>query len=284
MKTLIVIGDTGMLGSEIVKEANARGIATVGYSSDNIDITDFDKGCYTDDTPLYDNVIGVVCTAVIHDPRSVDIDRYFNVNTFAPIRIARELTNNGIPFHFISSDCVFSYYDYEIEGDDAAAEWEKQRPFSTYGASKALAETLLLANWSNIFIYRCANMFGATKCRGKDYPNVVDRMVEDAFNGVERTWTTGRSSVTYAKDAARSIVSIAARCAHHEPRVFHTVQNGRYSMDDVAMHVYKRLGKDPSRVIRGGNPKASALRCSFSEMMMMEEAVDAYLKEVGLID
>lgn len=278
---LVVIGDTGMLGREIREEAERRGLGVLGFDETNCDVSNFRVPEVGED----ERIIGAVYTAVIHDPSTSDANTFFEVNALAPGRIAERFARwNGKPFHYISTDYVFSS---GLNGQYVGERSMMFHPFSAYGASKALGECLVMQadyNRSETYIYRCAHMFGKSPCLGKGKPNIIEQMVNGARAGAECKWTETPSSITYASDAARLVVHNCINAYHRVVRPFgrivHTVQTGEYSLRNVASFVYSSIGADDSLVHDGGQANAPALE-PLHMMLSWEQAVDTYLKEMG---
>lgn len=268
---VVVIGDRGMLGSEIVKCLDERGIDYIGLNTSNFNIANTSLENCVD----LGYVNSVICTAAAHtlDNTGGSITNFVATNVVGPYKIAKEVYPKR--FHFISTDYVFAPDTYNA--------WTRkmQNPICTYGFTKAEAEALLSSSEVNASIYRCGPMFGVNPCRGKQYPNIIERMVSCARAGQDCEWSGGRSNITYARDAANVIVdSVFSELSGYTIR--HCVQDGDYSLYDVAKLVYRMIGVDCD-LVRNGGAYARASLSRDPDMMMWDEAVVAYLKEAGHI-
>lgn len=261
--TIVVIGDRGMLGAEIVDNLSKKGYNIVGLNTSNFDVA---AGRLDD----YDDLHSIICTAAIHRyDEKTDPQKFLETNVLGPYSIY--LSHSDVRFHYISTDYVFSPNPVGGRYGTLA----QQYPTCFYGSSKAYFETIAKSE-DNIAIYRCGPMFGRYPCRGKGTPNIVDRMIAAAKKNEPSTWSSGPCNITYAYDAAKCICDSVVG---ESKRIVHTVQWGEYSLVDVCRLVYRLFNADPS-LVKSGQPYNHGGLKADSRMSRWDEAIVSYIKGV----
>lgn len=266
-KSVVLIGDRGMLGSEIKHLLKEMGFTVIGLNTGNCDIASLRVGEYVDLADIY----SVVCTAAMFGPSQYN-ERLMNVNAVGPVSVAREIYPKR--FHFISTDYVFS------RGSGFAYTNTEQTPTCAYGFSKMVAESLLVGGRTVSTIYRCGPMFGINHCRGKSTRNVIDQMIVSALVDCDCYWTSGESNITYARNAATFICAEVDADRDDKFRIYHTIQTGDYSLYEVARFIYTKLGVDANKVHYSSEYQHGRLY-PCDKMLNWKDAIMMYMEELG---
>ncbi|WP_135366089.1 dTDP-4-dehydrorhamnose reductase [Halosimplex halophilum] len=205
---LLVVGGTGLLGTNVRRDARARDVAVAGTSRSPAG-TDCDHELDKTDPEAVERVVeavdpdAVVDTAAFHDVDACETDRAtaWEVNAAGTAAVARAADAAGAHYVFVSTDYVFP-------GDPAEAPYRATDPVDP---CNYYAETK--------FAGECAARLAdhATVVR----PSVVYGLANDNF----LTWVLGEldagepvgivddqtSAPTYAPDLARALVDIVDR-------------------------------------------------------------------------
>lgn len=173
---LVVIGSTGQLGTDLVREAEARGITARGLGHDAIEIVDPDS---------VERALGpsaprvVLNTAATHGADSYAAEdqlAFFRTNTLGPWFLSRWCATNGATLVHYGTDYVFG-------GTPAIrplAESDAPAPLNAYGASKLAGEHLVAATCPAHYLLRVSSLYGHTGCRAKNDSNFVKTILDRA--------------------------------------------------------------------------------------------------------
>ncbi|WP_217247100.1 sugar nucleotide-binding protein [Streptomyces sp. AC602_WCS936] len=137
--TTLIIGGSGFLGSELVRQATEAGHATAATYATKPGDTSTASWHHLDlrDPWLVDAVLAEVRPRVVINVSSGAAD--WAITAQGPVRLAMAAAKHGIRLVHVSSDAVFSgsrvHYDESSLPD----------PITPYGAAKAAAETGVLA-------------------------------------------------------------------------------------------------------------------------------------------
>ncbi len=153
-RPLMILGATGTLGRAFARIAELRGLQHVVLSRNDLDIAD---GRAVADVMAKHEPWAVVNAAgyVRVDDAETDADRCRRENTAGAVLLADACAARAVRLLSFSSDLVFdgakgSPY---VEGDTP-------RPLNVYGASKADAETAILARHAGALVVRTSAFFG----------------------------------------------------------------------------------------------------------------------------
>ncbi len=235
----LIIGSSGMLGSELVRQAKAYTnweIFTSDLSSGGIDITDensikkyFDK---------YDPDIVINCAA------------YTNVDgceTEEGFKLAQKVNGTGpglLAKHSIDKVFIHISSDY-VFGDNLESgykeDYNKFKPLSKYGESKLLGEKEVLKylkkqKSAKLYVVRTSWLFGSGA------RNFLAKMLElsEKYDTL-KVVTDEVSSPTYVKDLAQRLIYIAEK--KPEGGIYHASGVGAASRFDFAKAIFKYAGK-----------------------------------------
>ncbi len=153
--TMLVTGCGGQVGAELLRRARACGMAVIGCTHRELDITDsLQVHSQLSRLPLSIVVNAAAYTAV--DRAESDIETAFSVNRDGPANLARFCVTHGIPLIHISTDYVF-------DGSKSGpyAETDRVAPLGVYGLSKEAGEQAVRDLMTNYVILRTAWVYSA---------------------------------------------------------------------------------------------------------------------------
>jgi dTDP-4-dehydrorhamnose reductase len=247
-----VIGNRGMLGSEMMLVLANKGYEVLGLNRESLDFDDS-----IDSIARQLESIDVVVNAVAYtavDKAEAEIERANLVNGDYAGKLALASKIVGAKFLHLSTDYVFEG-DSEIPYTTDAI----PNPQGAYGRSKLLGEKLVEESGANFIIFRTAWLYGA---HGRCFPKVMHetaskgdplRVVNDQFG--QPTWT---------KDLAEQIISYAQ--LDSASSIVHCVSSGKTSWFDFATEIVGDYPIEPvsSRefVTAARRPKYSVLENS----------------------
>src|SRR4029077_7931576 len=165
--TVVVVGSTGQLGSDLV-EAFA-GDCVHGLAHEQIDIGD-DAAVRRVLSELRPDV--VVNTAAFHNvPKcETDVEQAYALNAIAPRRLARVCKELGARLVHVSTDYVF-----DGAKQIPYVETDRAMPLNVYGVSKLAGEHEVLGADGNHQVVRSSGLYGIRPCRAKG-GNFIDTM------------------------------------------------------------------------------------------------------------
>ncbi|MAF42595.1 MAG: dTDP-4-dehydrorhamnose reductase [Parcubacteria group bacterium] len=148
---ILVLGQTGYIGTQFINELNNRNLSYEGISRVNINYCNFsDLYSYlTTGSCLgparYDLIIN--CAGYVGKPNVDACEDHkaetIEGNVVLPKTISNVCREAGVKFMHISSGCIYDGYDKEFTEEDPPNFSFKQNNCSFYSGSKALAEDLI---------------------------------------------------------------------------------------------------------------------------------------------
>ncbi|MGL5021305.1 MAG: dTDP-4-dehydrorhamnose reductase [Mycoplasmatales bacterium] len=273
---ILLIGNDGMLGSEVAKLLKKENIDFRGIAFPEIDVTNLEnvRAQITSEIDVVFNCSGY--TAV--DKAEEEISACFAVNTIGPKNIAIACEEVGAKMMHISTDYVFDGFDQE-----RYTEFDLPKPRSVYGKTKLLGEDYVREFCSKYFILRTAWLFGIegnnfieTMLKLSDLPEL--KVVNDQFG-----------TPTGAIDLAQ-VMLMVSKTEHYG--VYHATNEGRINWFEFARYVFEKTSTNcnlkpcstkefPTAAQRPANSELVNGMLSangFSPMRNWKEAVDEYLE------
>jgi dTDP-4-dehydrorhamnose reductase len=289
MKKILLIGKTGQLGAEIIKDAFSFGFEVFGFEKEELDVTkelqvrEKIKEIKPDiliNTSAYNAVS--MCEK---DPMPAMMLNFIAVQNLASI-----CKENNIIFVTYSTDYVFdgkkgSPYD----------ENDKPNPLQLYGISKASGEHATLNYYSKgSFLIRTCGLFAGRKGSQEKGGNFVLNIMKEAQNKeIIEVSSEQIVSPTYAKDLSEATLKLLKSKA--EPGIYHLVNEGYCSWYEFTKEIFKLAGIDKkllpvsreSENSQVKRPKFSALRNTKAKALGIElpswqEGVKSYLNFLNL--
>lgn len=226
MKVLL-IGGTGMLGSELLTQA-PKNCDIVAPTHALLDVTDHAALSYAIDELRPDWVVNASAFTAVDDAESSS-DQAFAVNADSVGALGRACASRGIRVLHFSTDYVFdgtSNRPYREEDDT--------NPINVYGRSKLAGEQALHSAGALALIVRTQWLFGR---RGRSFPlTMLDRATQRQPTRVVGD-QFGRP--TYTVDLAQAAWQLIALGASG---VYHAANRGSASWYDVASFIFDFVG------------------------------------------
>lgn len=212
MSTLLITGDTGLLGSAIAAQAlrqfrvfglsRTRSIASPGWTRRSVDLLNERVTSFLEE---------VQPTAIVHCAAATDVEQCENdpawaqaLNAGATERLAHWAAQDRVKFVYISTDSVFDGLCGRYREEDSP------RPLNEYARSKAEGERVTLKCYPEALIVRTNffgwNQGGKTSIGKWIYERLAHGEPLPAFSDV-------RFSPLFVEDLARIVLDLTARDA-----------------------------------------------------------------------
>ncbi|MER6153873.1 SDR family oxidoreductase [Streptomyces hirsutus] len=235
--TTLVIGGSGFLGAELVRQAAEAGQPTVATYATSPGDTARVEWCHLDlrDPGRLDAVMAEVRPHVIVNASSGDAD--WAVTAQGPVRLAVAAAKYGSRLVHVSSDAVFSgsrdHYDESCLPD----------PVTPYGAAKAAAETGVLLVHPQAVVARTSLIIGGGR-------SVHERIVHELAAGTREgvLFTDDIRCPVHVTDLAAALWELAARDARG---IHHLAGADALSRHELGILIARRDGLDASRLPTG---------------------------------
>jgi dTDP-4-dehydrorhamnose reductase len=280
---IAIIGATGQLGNDLVKELNAEHEG-IGFNHTNFEVSDYNSClCLKNHQPDV-----IVNTAAFHKTEQCEEEpmKAFSVNALGARNLALISTELDAIDVYISTDYVFDGLAKEPYD-------EKDVPFpiNTYGISKLAAEHFTRQATKH-YVVRIASVFGVAGASGKG-GNFVETMIKKAnchepIKVVDDMWM----SPTYTKDASSIIKSLLEFSLPFG--IYHATNKGYCSWYQFAKQIFALTNLTPDlNPIKTDPNYGKARRPPFSaltsnkllkyglEPREWKDALTAYLIEKG---
>lgn len=232
---MLIFGGKGILGSEILRLLESKGIPFTAPNSQEVDIRN---------AGLVNKIISelepkwiINCAAWTNVERAEeDYDAAFEINGNAVGIIGKAARTTGSRVIHLSSDYVF-------DGNSSKPYKEKStvNPLNRYGESKLRGEILLQSELHNSYVVRTSWLFGLS---GK---NFVKSILDKALKGENvRVVSDQIGSPTSARELSAGIFSLMVK--EPEPGIYHYSSEGECSWFEIAKFIYFKAGADQSLV------------------------------------
>ena len=232
MNRILLLGASGVLGSEVLHQLQLNNVNFIGPSSTDLDIRD--------NTKVKELTIDFKPNWIINCAAWTNVegaeDTYqaaLDLNEGAVRNLAEACKETECRIIHISTDYVFD--------GTSANPYEENSPVSPlnkYGESKVRGEKVLQELWpTNSYIIRTSWLYGV---RGK---NFVKTIAEKALNNEPvRVVSDQLGSPTSARDLAKAISSVIDR----NPKfgIYHFSNSGHCSWYDLATAIYDGVGSE----------------------------------------
>jgi dTDP-4-dehydrorhamnose reductase len=237
-----VIGNTGLLGSEIAAALDNSGIQNHGFNKANLSVDQSTDSItqalgqhFQENTSTLVNAVGY--TAV--DKAESEQDQANLVNAEYPKKLALAAKDLGSRLIHISTDYVFdgtSATPYKTS--------DTPNPQSAYGRAKLAGEIAVQGSGADYQIFRTAWLYGAN---GNCFPKTVARVLEE--QGQMKVVNDQIGQPTWTKDLAELIIAHQDVDASLRPKIVHGTASGSCSWYEFAREIALSLGYDPDQVI-----------------------------------
>lgn len=281
-KLVLVIGATGQLGTDLVKELKKREHKVMAVGSADLDITD--------DEAVSNFFSKYKFSLVIHSAAYTKVDKAeeekelnYNINVYGTENIVAACAEHEIPLAYFSTDYVFGG-----EGDKPYKEYDDKNPLCEYASAKYKGEELV-KKLKEYYIFRISWVYGSNG------NNFVKTMIKLSETKSELKVVSDQiGSPSYTVDIAKEVIDVVESKKYG---IYHLTNEGYVSWADFARQIFKKIGKE-IKVIDvtteeygaiAKRPKNSRLDKSklydsgFDKMPTWEDALDRFLKEIKAI-
>ncbi|MGW3511641.1 SDR family oxidoreductase [Streptomyces sp. NPDC000994] len=235
--TVLIIGGSGFLGAELIRQAISAGHATAATYATKPGNTSEAAWYPLDlrDTGRADDVMAEVDPYLVVNASSGKAD--WAVTAEGPVRLAMAAAKYGSRLVHVSSDAVFSgarvHYDESCLPD----------PVTPYGAAKAAAETGVLLVNPEAVVARTSLIIG-------DGRSVHERVVHELAAGTRDgvLFTDDIRCPVHVADLAAALLELAS---HDAAGIHHLAGSDALSRHELGILIARRDGLDASRLPTG---------------------------------
>lgn len=243
---LLIIGETGQLGSALIEDALSLGHDFLAPSKKELDITNIDS--FTRIMNNYRPEV-VLNTAAFHNLPLCEADplKAFLLNCIAVDNMAKISNDLGSWFVSFSTNYVFS-------GDkrEPYVESDAPLPLQKYGLSKLAGEYAALS-YDRSMIIRTCGLYGLKGASSKG-GNFVDNRINDSTkNTMMEIGNDQTVSPTYAGDLSKAVLQLIDH-PFREPGIYHLINEGCCTWYEFTREIFRLLdiGTELVRVDRKG--------------------------------
>ena len=236
MSPILLLGGSGILGSEVLNLLQVRNIDYVSPRSSDLDIRD--RGNLESFIGDFKPNWIINCAAWTNvDGAEDSFYSALELNSVAVKNIAEVAKKYECPVIHISTDYVF-----DGDSSNPYSETAPVNPVNRYGQSKLQGETTLLGVYpEGAFVIRTSWLYGT---RGK---NFVKTMAKKALhNESVRVVDDQEGSPTNARDLAIGIIQLIE--TQPKPGIYHYSNTGSCSWFELAQAIYEKVGADSNLV------------------------------------
>ncbi|MGW3333825.1 SDR family oxidoreductase [Streptomyces rubiginosohelvolus] len=235
--TFLIVGGSGFLGSELVRQVKAAGHTTVAtYASKPGNSTpDAWRRLDLRDAESLDSVVADAQPRVVINASSGRAD--WAITAEGPVQLALVTAKRGTPLVHVSTDAVFS---------GAGTRYDESRlpdPVTPYGAAKAAAETGILAVHPKAVVARTSLIIGHGL-------SVHERLVHELAAGTTdgALYTDDIRCPVHVSDLAAALLELADGSA---AGIHHVAGSDALSRHQLGVLIAERDGLDASRLPTG---------------------------------
>lgn len=249
---VLVVGSSGLLGSNVVTAASDSGRAATGtYHSTRpsldvplvrLDIRELDAFREILDDCAPDVVVN--CAAMTDvDSCEQNPDRAFEVNGHAPGRLAALCSDRDVAFVHVSTDYVFDGL-----ADESYDESSPREPLQVYGESKLEGERVVRDAHEHALLVRLSFVWGRHRSRGRlaGFPDWLrERLVAGESTSL---FTDQRVTPSRAGAAASTILDLVEA---GQSGTFHVASRSCVTPYEFGTALCERIGADEALVTAG---------------------------------
>jgi len=219
---VLVLGSTGMLGSDVLNELTTRGHAVVAPTSSELDIADPQSVAEITQMDGIDWCVNCAAYTAVDKAESEE-QAAAELNALGPGYLARACAMKGIKLLHVSTDFVF-----DGEASEPYDELARTNPLGVYGRTKLAGEEAVFAAMPTAIIFRTSWLYGPN---GKSFPKT---MIGAWKAGKElRVVADQIGSPTYTRDLARVIVDALEKDIY--PGTYHATGPDAMTWHDFAV-------------------------------------------------
>ncbi|MFI8793753.1 SDR family oxidoreductase [Streptomyces sp. NPDC055105] len=236
--TILIVGGSGFLGAELIRQARTAGHTTVATYATGPGRSSPTAWCPLDlrDAGRMDAVMADVNPAVVINASSGRAD--WAVTAEGPLQLAMVAAKHGTRMVHVSSDAVFSgagrvHYDESALPD----------PVTPYGAAKAAAETGILAVHPKAVVARTSLIIGHGR---SEHERLVHQLAAGTVDGA--LFTDDIRCPVHVSDLAAALLELASGGA---TGIRHLAGSDALSRHELGTLIARRDGLDASHLPTG---------------------------------
>jgi len=236
MNRILLLGGSGVLGSEVLNQLKSKYIDYVAPRSSDLDIRE--KGS------LENHILDFKPNWIINCAGWTDVEGAEDSPTFA--QELNETAVSTLAHVAKKSECLVIHIstDYVFDGDssDPYSEIALVNPVNRYGQSKLQGENALLETFpEGAYVIRTSWLYGT---KGK---NFVKTMARKALHDERiRVVDDQQGSPTSARDLATGIIQLIE--TQPKPGIYHYSNTGSCSWFELAQAIFRKAGADSNLV------------------------------------
>ena len=255
IKTVLITGASGFLGSHIVNYFCKKGFQTYSFvrSSSNLQRLQL-LGCHENKTIITDitnpkylnHHLGTIqpdilihCAAYGVDYRQQDVGCAIDINIKATTQLIESAARHKIQ-RFLHIGTCYEYGDHAVPITEESC----LRPIGLYGASKAASSLMALQcaaiNRLSLTVLRFANMYGPLEGEHK----LIPQMIQACRHQQHLSLTPGNQlrDYLYVNDAADACYNIATLDDFPNQQIINIASGRSISIRDIGDVIVKKLG------------------------------------------
>jgi len=273
MKKILLIGKSGQLGGEIIKDAAFFGFEILGIDKEEMDVTNKSWVKEKIEEVKPDILINTSAYHVVQKCEENPLEA-MRVNFLAVWNLAKLCREKKIIFVTFSTDYVFDGEKEAPYGED-----DEPNPLQIYGISKLAGEYAAINLYpKGTFIIRTCGLYGSEKGSPEKGGNFVLNILKESENKNEIEVSSEQIvSPTYAGDLSKATLKLL-KIKKAKLGVYHIVNEGHCSWYEFAKEIFKLAGinKKLLPINREGKsgkvqrPKFSALKNTKAKSLDIE--------------
>jgi len=237
-----LIGDKGMLGTELSLLLEEKGVSFIGTDSE-VDITDPAalKGFVKKQAEAFTWVINCAAYTAV-DKAEDDRENCRLLNTIGAGNIAYTAHRAGARVIHVSTDYVF-----DGGGNSPYTEGDTTRPTGVYGLTKRDGELEVMAENESSYIVRTAWLYGK---HGSNFVNTMLRLMNESDE--VKVVDDQKGSPTWAGDLAAAVLAIIEAVGNGKAvpfGIYHYTNGGMTTWFEFAEEIYLR-GRELGRITK----------------------------------
>lgn len=273
---VIITGSGGQLGQELVETLPGRDYEVLGFTREELDITDSDSVGEALEEHTPDLLINAAAYTNV-DGCETETELAYKVNALGPRNLAQHCEARGCELLHVSTNYVFDGYD-----ERPYEPFDRPNPISAYGRTKLAGEEYVRDLTNRWYVVRSAGVYG----RGHNFVRTMLRVA--AERDVLKVKEDEFIAPTYARDLADGITRIIEA---GEYGLYHLTNSGFCSWYEFTREIFRLTETEievvpipgseyPLPAARPANGVLSAL--GSPELRHWRDALEDYLGREGL--
>ncbi len=231
---VLIIGKSGQLGEELVRQATRRKIKPIGFSHSELDITDIESVRKNITKIKPDVVINASAFHLVAECEKNPAEA-FKVNSIAVRNVAEITYELAIPFVTYSTDYVFDGKKGSLYNED-----DLLTPVQTYGISKTAGENMALAYNDRSIVIRSSGVYGGKNGSRSKKGNFALNILKEKDKKMLEVSSEQIVSPTYSRDLANATYDLLGK--KNASGIYHLVNEGFCSWAEFTQEIMTCVG------------------------------------------